>query len=102
MTRSHRVGTLTLGASLIVFGVLFLINRFTSVVSSQILMMLWPLILVFLGIEIILSYIFNKNEYLKYDGAAIALIIVLTLFCLVVSGGEYLIDCARSAARFYY
>ncbi len=55
-------------------------------------MSLWPLVLIFLGIEVILSYVVNKEEKIRYDGAAIALVLLMAIFAMVMGGGEFIME----------
>ncbi len=91
MNSSRRVGTLTLGAFLIITGVLFLINQFTNLISYRLLLALWPSVLILLGIEILFFCFFNKEERLRYDGGAIFIIILLSFFALTMAGIEFFI-----------
>jgi hypothetical protein len=52
---------------------------------------MWPLILVLLGIEIIIAYLINKEEIMKYDFSAIILIILLSFFAMGMGCMEYVI-----------
>ena len=47
--RQRRIGTITLGISLVVFGILFLIHIFGGVLNYMLIFHLWPLILIVLG-----------------------------------------------------
>ncbi|MDF2844988.1 MAG: hypothetical protein K0R00_3414 [Herbinix sp.] len=56
MTKTHRVGTITLGGMLITFGTLFLLRIFVTTISYHIIFKLWPIIFILLGIEVLLSF----------------------------------------------
>lgn len=51
--RQRRIGTITLGVSLVLFGMLFMIRIFGGVLNYTLIFHLWPLILVALGLEIL-------------------------------------------------
>ncbi|NFC56060.1 hypothetical protein EXN09_16100, partial [Clostridium botulinum] len=74
MLKGRRVGTLTAGIILVVFGVMFLLRLVTANINISLIASLWPIILVILGVEIILAYIINKEEKMKYDFGAIVLV----------------------------
>lgn len=92
MFKGRRVGTLTAGVVLIIFGLLFIARIIFPHLYYAAILQLWPVILVFLGIEIVVSYVINKEEKLKYDGGAITLIIILSFFAIGMAGAEYLIN----------
>lgn len=64
---THRVGTLTMGFSLIAVGIISLISIFYPGFDLTLALKLSPIIFIFLGIEIILAYFFHKQERIKYD-----------------------------------
>jgi hypothetical protein len=82
MTNSHRVGTLTLGGMLITFGCLFLLRLFFPHLNYDYIFRLWPIILIFLGLEILAANFSKKQDKLIYDKTAIGLIIVLSFFTM--------------------
>lgn len=92
MFENRRVGTLTAGISLVVFGTLFLLHLGIPAISYYMISSLWPIVLVLLGIEIILAYIVNKNEKMHYDAGSVALIIVLSLFTVCMAAAQMAID----------
>ncbi len=55
MLKGRRVGTLTAGIILVVFGVMFLLRLVTANINISLIASLWPIILVILGVEIILA-----------------------------------------------
>jgi len=81
--RTHRVGTLTAGLSMIVFGVLFLLHLLIGTMSYTVIFSLWPLILIGLGIELFLSG-FSK-ERIVYDKASVFLLIMMALFAMLMA-----------------
>jgi len=82
MTRTHRIGTLTLGSMLITFGVLFMLRIFIAGLSYVVILKLWPIIFILLGAEILISNYKQKDENLIYDKTAFILIIILSFFAM--------------------
>lgn len=78
--RTHRVGSVTTGISMVGFGVLLLLHSLFGMISYSIIFSLWPLILIGLGVELLLSNIWAKK--IVYDKAAIFLLIIMTLFVM--------------------
>ncbi|AVQ39390.1 hypothetical protein C7M56_12160 [Clostridium botulinum] len=92
MLKGRRVGTLTAGIILVVFGVIFLLRLVTANINIYLIASLWPIILVLLGIEIIVAYIINKEEKMKYDFGAIILVIILVFFAMGMGVAEFVIN----------
>ena len=100
MKRSRRVGTITCGILLILFGILFLVHMFWPLLSLRTIMKLWPLILVALGSEMIAATLKKEQEQeeiLKYDKGAVFLVILLAGFAV----GMGIIECCMSYALQY-
>ncbi len=87
MIKNRRVGTLTAGASMIIFGLLFLLRLAIPAMTLWLIVSFWPLVLIFLGIEIIIAYVRNKEGQMRYDFGSVVLIIVLAVFtaCMAVA-----------------
>lgn len=96
--RTRRVGSVTCGSLLIIFGVLFMVHMFYPPLSLEVIMKLWPLILIALGTEMILSNTKRnqENEILKYDKGAIFLVILLACFSIIMGITEYYMNLACS------
>ncbi|HWT73403.1 MAG TPA: DUF5668 domain-containing protein [Mobilitalea sp.] len=92
MAKTHRVGTITLGGMLISFGVLFLLRIFITTLSYSIIFKLWPIIFIFLGIEILAANFRQKETTLIYDKTAFALIIVLSFFAMGMSVIDFIMS----------
>lgn len=92
MLKGRRVGTFTAGIVLVLFGILFLLHLNFTNLNISIIVSLWPIILIFLGIEIIAAYLINKEEKIRYDAGAIALIIILAFFAMGMAGTEFVIN----------
>lgn len=86
--RTHKVGTLTLGLMLILFGVLFLVHLFGGVLSYRLIFNLWPVIFISLGVEVLLSLIPKTAGKFTLDGKAVALLVVLMLFAMAMAGAD--------------
>lgn len=84
--RTHKVGTLTLGLMLVLFGVLFLIHLFGGMLSYHLIFSLWPLTLISLGAEVLLSMIPASRTAFQLDGKAVALMVLLMLFTMAMAG----------------
>lgn len=80
--KTRRVGTATCGLVMIVFGVLFFLHLFIPDITYRLIFDFWPLVLIFLGGELLLSCIQKEEVVLKYDAGAIALMFLLALFAM--------------------
>lgn len=77
--RKWRVGTISMGLSLVLLGVLLFISQFSDIKMVKPLLVWWPLILVVLGIEILLYLFLSKQEnpIVKYDFLSILFVGVI-------------------------
>ena len=91
MIKGRRVGTFTTGIVLVMFGVLFLLRLVNPGINYLLIASAWPLVLIILGIEIIVAYLLNKEEIMKYDFYAIILIIIVSIFAMGMGCMEYVI-----------
>lgn len=88
--KERRVGTLSLGVVLLVYGVMFLISMYVKSLSLYFVFRLWPLIFIVLGVEILYSAVRYKEENYRYDFAAIILICILMIFAMAMGGMDWL------------
>lgn len=63
----HRVGTVTMGFSLIAAGIIALISIFYPSFDVTLALKFAPIIFIFLGIEILIAHFFYKKARIKYD-----------------------------------
>ena len=86
---NRRVGTMTLGIVLIgtgICGILHLINDSFMTLADYV--QWWPLVLIILGIEVLLAWVFSKGDKLRYDGWAVFLMVCMLFFAAVMAGTE--------------
>lgn len=89
--KTKRVGSVTLGICLVVFGVLFLISAFVDSFDYLSVIRFWPVVLVSLGVEM-LVYAFSKNsDNAKLDVPACIMTCVVMLFSMCMAAAEYAI-----------
>lgn len=100
--KSHRVGTITLGAMLITFGILFLLRLFLVNLSYEFIFKLWPIIFIFLGLEILIANTRKTEEKMIYDKTAFALIIILSFFAMGMAITEFCITHVNSYITWHY
>lgn len=103
--RIRRVGSITCGILMIVFGGLFLVHMFCPALSLELIMKLWPLILIALGCEMLISNIRkgeDQEEVLKYDKGAIFLVFLLTCFSVAMGMIEWFVSYAGYVESIYY
>lgn len=84
--RQRRIGTITLGVSLVLFGILFMIRIFGGVLNYTLIFHLWPLILVALGMEILYYSCLAPEKARAYDFAAIIILIMIVFFAMCMAG----------------
>ena len=88
--RSHRVGSITAGISMIGYGVMFLLHLFFDMVDYRMMFSLWPVMLILLGLELLFSNFSTKK--VVYDKAAVFLLILMTFFAIGMGVAE---ECFR-------
>jgi UDP-N-acetylmuramyl pentapeptide phosphotransferase/UDP-N-acetylglucosamine-1-phosphate transferase len=100
--KAHRVGTITLGGMLIVFGVLFLLRIFFDNLSYEIIFKLWPVVFIFLGSEVLIANFRQKEDSkMIYDKTAFALIIILSFFAMGMAITELCLNYANAHIAIY-
>lgn len=90
--RVHRVGTVTSGIVLIIYGAMFLLHTIFPIIKYRFIFRLWPTIFIILGLEILAgnAKVQKESSRFVYDFPAVILIILLMLFAMVMG----VIDCA--------
>ena len=96
--RTHKVGTITTGLSLIAFGVMFALHLFMNAISYEIIFKLWPIILIGIGVEVLIST-FSKDK-IVYDKAAIVLMFFLAFFAMSMAGADLFFQYFRNGQLF--
>lgn len=94
--RTHRVGTFTSGFCMVGFGVLLLLHNLLDIMDYEMIFGLWPLILIGMGIELLLSNVCKSK--IVYDKAAVVLLFVMVLLVMVLAGVDM---CMEATGRFF-
>lgn len=90
--KMHRVGTVTLGIMLVVFGILFLIHMVIPTLRYEFIFKLWPIMLIALGVEVILANLKSEKITFLYDKGAVLLMIIICFFSMTMATVEMLIN----------
>ncbi|MED4602156.1 DUF5668 domain-containing protein [Paenibacillus validus] len=83
--RKWRVGTLSMGLTLIGFGVLLFLSQWQGLGAFTSFIRWWPIVLVLLGLEI-LAYVFiakKESEVIRYDWMSVLFVGVLFAGCFM-------------------
>lgn len=87
----RRVGTYTFGIMLIIIGISVLIMTFTKFDFFRYLLMIWPVVLIGLGVEIL--YLNSKSSIkVKIDFVSIILMGIVLFFTAIFSLGNYCVN----------
>ena len=91
--RCRRVGSVTFGLTLILFGILFLVHIAMPALHYELIFRLWPVVFILLGCEILVeNYKSNaKNCKFIYDFPAVVMQAVMMLFAMVMAAVDYAI-----------
>ncbi len=92
MIKNRRVGTLTAGVSLVVFGTLFLVRLAVPAVTLRVIASLWPIVLILLGVEILIAYAMNREDRMRYDAGSVVIIVVLSLFTVCMAAAQIALE----------
>ncbi|MBQ7863241.1 MAG: hypothetical protein IJ353_02115 [Lachnospiraceae bacterium] len=98
--RSHRVGSVTAGLTMVGYGVMFFLRLFLDMVDYQTMFSLWPVMLILLGLELLISNFSTKK--IVYDKAAIFLLIVMTFFAMGMAVADLCFKWAELQMWRYY
>lgn len=85
-TRTHRVGSITAGISLIALGILFILHIFVDLLSYGFILKLWPFIMIGVGTEILVSN-FSERKFV-YDKGAVILVFLVMIFAVCMAGAD--------------
>ena len=88
--RTHRVGAFTSGFCMVGFGILLLLHNQLGIWDYETILGFWPLILISLGVELLLSNVFKSR--IVYDKAAIVLLFVMALFAMMLAGVDICLE----------
>ena len=85
-TRTHRVGSITAGISLIALGILFILHIFVDLLSYGFILKLWPFLMIGVGTEILVSN-FSERKF-AYDKGAVILLFLVMIFAVCMAGAD--------------
>lgn len=81
--RVHRVGSITAGLSMIIWGIMFALNELNILTDLRFVLSVWPLILIGLGAEML--WFTSKDERVIYDKGAVLLMIGMSFFAMMMA-----------------
>lgn len=88
--RTRRVGTISMAIVLIAFGLLLFIAQFSKIAAIDIIIKVWPMILILIGIEIL--YFVHKNKdkdnnfTIRYDIFSMFIVFVILIINIGIYG----------------
>lgn len=94
-SKMRRVGTVSIGVSMVVFGVMFLLCSVFEIMTYEVVFSLWPVILIALGLEL-LVFSFFKGK-LIYDKGSVLIMILMMILAVAMAGA----DLCWKAAEYY-
>jgi len=95
MMRSKKIGVFTLGISLVVFGVLFMVRVFAPWFDFVRVLQFWPVVLILLGIEVLVSALVPRKEgdaAIKLDAASIVLLFVVLFLAIGLAAAQFALE----------
>jgi len=93
--KSRKIGVFTLGISLVVFGVLFMVRVFAPWFDFVRVMQFWPVVLILLGIEVLVSALLPRKEgedAIKLDPASIILLFVVLFLAGALAAAQFALE----------
>ncbi|MGG0411914.1 LiaF transmembrane domain-containing protein [Peribacillus simplex] len=101
--RTWRVGTISMGISLVGLGLVLLVSQITNMNLTTILLSWWPLLFIILGAEILFYIYFSRKEssFVKYDILSILFVGLLgtTGIVIILLTSSGLMDQVRAAVN---
>lgn len=90
--RQWKVGAITGGILLIAIGALWLLQSFLPISFAKILLYSWPVICIFLGIEILTLHFLQKEQKLSVHWMSIILLVFIGGISLLFNMGQLAMD----------
>ena len=93
--KSRKIGVFTLGISLVVFGVLFMVRVFVPWFDFVRVMQFWPVVLILLGIEVLVSALLPRKEgeaAIQMDAASIILLFVVLILAGTLAAAQFALE----------
>ncbi len=89
--RTHRVGTVTCGATFILYGIMFLVRLALPEINYTFIFRMWPVVLILLGGEILAGTVRKDQEkdVFVYDFPAVLLIIGMLFLTMLLALFDY-------------
>lgn len=78
-----RVGTISMGASLVLLGIVTFMSMWKGTSAFDVALAWWPVIFILLGIEIISYSVLRSHNRLYYDLVSIFFVGLLSILCVV-------------------
>ena len=95
MMKSRKIGVFTLGISLVVFGILFMVRVFAPWFDFVRVLQFWPVVLILLGIEVLVAALLPKKEgepIAKVDPVAIVLLFVVLILAGALAAAQFALE----------
>lgn len=85
--RVRRVGSVTFGLTLILFGILFLLHMALPSLDYEVIFHFWPVVFILLGVEILVENHKSGTPGCKfvYDFPAILMLVLMLLFAMMMA-----------------
>ena len=93
--KSRKIGVLTLGVSLVAFGLLFLLRVFVPGWSYLTVVKFWPLVLILLGGEVLLSAFLPRKEGeppARLDAWSVILLFVMLFLACGLAAAQFALE----------
>lgn len=92
--KERKIGILTLGVSLVIFGILFLLRMFLPALDYLMVLKFWPIVLILLGAEVLLAVLLPQKEgnRPKFDGMSVLLICFLLLVSATLAAIQFAME----------
>ena|GEM_PF-152744 len=93
--KSRKIGVLTMGITLVAFGVLFLLRAFIDGLDWISVMRFWPVVLIGLGIEVLISALIPPKEgqpRARVDALSIVVLFLALFLAFGLAAGQFVIE----------
>ena len=93
--KSRKIGVLTMGLTLVAFGVMFLLRTFIDGLDYISVMRFWPVVLVGLGIEVLISALLPQKEgqpRAKVDALSIVVLFLTLFLAFGLATGQFVME----------